>query len=254
MSLARQRAAATDKGGTGEGGMGLRVAALYDVHGNLPALGAVLAALGEAAVDVVVFGGDVVWGPWPAETLTRAQSLGARVRFLRGNCETLILEGLSPPHRWARDRLTAEQRAAVAAWPRTVTLEVAGLGPTLFCHATPRSEDETLTPASPTAAWAAALAGIAERVVVCGHTHLPGEASFGGVRVVNPGSVGAPVGRAAAWWAVLGPDVELRVTDYDVVATIEAARAVVPDVRPLERWLRTPPTYEQRLASLMAPR
>lgn len=135
-----------------------------------------------------------------------------------------------------------------------MTLEVERLGPTLFCHATPRSEDEILTPASPPSAWAAALAGIAERVVVCGHTHLPGEAAFGGVRVINPGSVGAPVGRATAYWAVLGPDVELQTTDYDVEAAIEAARAVLPDVRPFECWLRTPPTYDQRLATLMASR
>jgi putative phosphoesterase len=234
-----------------ESGMGLRVAALYDVHGNLPALDAVLAALEDVPVDVVVFGGDVVWGPWPAETLTRVQSLGKRARFLRGNCETLVLEGISPRHRWAHDRLDEEQRAVVAAWPRTVSLEVEGLGPTLFCHATPRSEEEILMPASPPSAWAAALAGISERVVVCGHTHLPGEAFFGGVRIINPGSVGAPVGRAAAWWAVLGPDVELRMTDYDVDATIEAARAVLPDVRSFEHLLRTPPTYEQRLAGLM---
>jgi putative phosphoesterase len=234
--------------------VGLRVAALYDVHGNLPALDAVLAALEDKPVDVVLFGGDVVWGPWPADTLMRARSLGERARFLRGNCETLVLDGISEPHRWARDRLDEEQRAAIAAWPRTVSLEVEGLGPTLFCHATPRSEDETLTSASPSSAWTAALSGVSERVVVCGHTHLPGEAFYGGVRVINPGSVGAPVGRAAAWWAALGPDVEWRVTDYDIDATIEAARAVLPDVRGFERWLRSPPTYEQRLATLMDPR
>jgi predicted phosphodiesterase len=234
--------------------MGLRVAALYDVHGNLHALNAVLAALEDKPVDIVVFGGDVVWGPWPSETLNSAQSLGERARFLRGNCETLVLDGISEPHRWARDRLDEEQRAAIAAWPATVTLDVEGLGPTLFCHATPRSEDEILTPTSPRSAWAAALAGITERVVVCGHTHLPGDAFFGGVRVINPGSVGAPVGRAAAYWAALGPGVELSVTEYDVDATIEAAQAILPDVRHLERWLRTPPTYEQRLATLMDPR
>ena len=78
--------------------MGLRVAALADVHGNLPALEAVLAEVDEEAPDVVVFGGDLVWGPWPSECLRRAEALGDRAVFLRGNCERLVLDSASPPH------------------------------------------------------------------------------------------------------------------------------------------------------------
>jgi putative phosphoesterase len=232
--------------------MGLRVAVLYDVHGNLPALEAVLAKLKTESVDVVVFGGDVVWGPWPSQTLKCAQALGDRARFLHGNCETLVLDGISAPHRWARDRLDDEQRAMIATWPQTLSIEVDGLGSTLFCHATPRSEEEILTPESPPEQWADALAGASERIVVCGHTHLQFDRSFAGVRIVNPGSVGAPTVRPAAWWAVLGPEVELRTTEYDVDATIEATRAEVgfPYVRGLEYWLGDPPTYEQRVAAL----
>jgi putative phosphoesterase len=230
--------------------MGLRVAALYDVHGNLPALDAVFAEVDGETSDVVVFGGDLVWGPWPSECLRRAESLGDRAVLLRGNCERLVLDGASPAHAWARDRLSRAELARIATWPLTRTLEVDGLGPTLFCDATPRSEDEILTPESPEAAWEEALAGVDQPVVVCGHTHLQSERLLAGTRVVNPGSVGAPTIRPVAWWAMLGPDVDLRTTQYDTEATIAAASAVLQDVDGFARWLREPPSYEDRVAAL----
>lgn len=230
--------------------MGLRVAAVYDVHGNLPALDAVLAAIQVEHVDLVVFGGDLVWGPWPSEVMTRAQALGDRAIFLHGNCETLVAEGASPGHRHARDQLDEHQLGVIASWPRTASIDIDTLGPTLFCHATPRSEEEILTPESPLAAWAEALAGIPEKTLVCGHTHLQFDRDFAGTRVVNPGSVGAPTVRPAAWWATLGPDVVLKMTDYDTEAAIETAIPLVPDPSALYYWLRDPPTYEERIAQL----
>ena len=232
--------------------MGLRVAALYDVHGNLPALEAVLAEVQREDVDAVVFGGDLVWGPWPSECLERAESFGDCAVFVRGNCERLVLEGHSPGHAWARDRLSAEERARIGTWPMLRTLAVEGLGPTLFCHATPRSDEENLTPESAEAAWAEAFGGLEERVVVCGHTHLQFDRELGGVRVVNPGSVGAPTIRPVAWWALLGPDVELRTAAYDTEATIAAAATFFPDEDGLVRWLREPPSYAQRVAAVTA--
>jgi len=229
--------------------MGLRVAALYDVHGNLPALEAVLAEMDAESPDAIVFGGDLVWGPWPSECLERAESVGQRAVFVRGNCERLVLDGVSPEFEWARDRLNAAQRARIEAWPLAVTLDVEGLGPTLFCHATPRSDEEILVPESGDRAWADSFAGLEERVVVCGHTHLQFDRELGGRRVVNPGSVGAPTVRPAAWWALLGPDVELRTTDYDTEATIAAA-ATFPDADGMARWLRDPPSYAERVAAV----
>jgi putative phosphoesterase len=229
--------------------VGLRVAALYDVHGNLPALEAVLPEAEESA-DIVIFGGDLVWGPWPAECLERAESLGERAVFIHGNCERLVLDGTSPGHAWARERLGDAERARIETWPMTATLDVEGLGPMLFCHATPRSDEENLTPESPERAWAAAFAGIGQRVVVCGHTHLQFDRELGGIRVVNPGSVGAPTIRPAAWWALLGPAVELRATAYDTEATIAAASRFFADEDGLVRWLRNPPSYEARVAAV----
>jgi predicted phosphodiesterase len=226
----------------------VKVAALYDVHGNLPALEAVLGEV-PGAVDVIVFGGDLVWGPWPSECLVLAESLGDRARFIRGNTESLVLADAGE-HAWARERLDDAQLGRIAGWAKTLVLDVDGLDRTLFCHATPRDENEILVPESPSDEWAQAFAGVAEQVVVCGHTHVQFDRQLGGRRVVNPGSVGAPTVRPAAWWALLGPDVELHTTTYDTEGAIHAAAAVVPDVDRFARWLRATPSYEERLASL----
>jgi predicted phosphodiesterase len=205
--------------------VGLRIAALYDVHGNLPALEAVLDEVEAARVDRVVFGGDLVWGGWPAETLARALALGGRTLFLSGNWERGVVEGVDDSARWVAARLTRDDLARLAEWPATLTLDVDGLGETLFCHATPRSDEELVSQVSTPERWADVLGGIEQRTVVCGHTHLQFDLTLDGVRVLNPGSVGNPTGEAAAYWAVLGPDVELRATRYDTAAAAAALRA-----------------------------
>jgi predicted phosphodiesterase len=226
----------------------VKVAALYDVHGNLPALEAVLGEV-PGDVDVIVFGGDLVWGPWPSECLVLAESLGERARFIHGNTESLVLDDTGE-HAWARARLDDAQLGRIARWPTTLVLDIDGLGRTLFCHATPRDENEILVPESPSDEWEEALAAVTERTVVCGHTHLQFDLELGGRRVVNPGSVGAPTIHPAAWWAVFGPDVDLRTTTYDTEAAIHAAGAVVPEVDRFARWLRETPSYAERLKNL----
>jgi predicted phosphodiesterase len=201
----------------------LTVAALYDVHGNLPALEAVLA---EVDADLILVGGDVVAGPWPAETLGRLRALGDRGRFIRGNADREVVEpsregraGGPPPGvmEFVRERLTVDQLEFLAALPLTETVKVDGLGEVLFCHATPRSDEELLTRISPDERWLAALAGVEATVVVCGHTHVQFDRMIDGYRVVNAGSVGMPYEREpGAYWLVLGPDVELRRTACDV--------------------------------------
>jgi len=200
----------------------LRVAALYDVHGNLPALEAVLT---EVDADLLLVGGDVVAGPWPSETLERLRALGERVRVIRGNADRELAEppkpkreGGPPPEviEWTRSRLSGEQLEFLARLPQTASLEVEGLGRVLFCHATPRSDEEVLTRISPDQRWLDALAGVDESVVVCGHTHVQFDRHVGDIRLVNAGSVGMPYEREpGAYWALLGPDVELRRTEHE---------------------------------------
>lgn len=201
----------------------MTVAALYDVHGNLPALDAVLE---EVDADLILVGGDFVAGPWPAETLDRLRSVGDRVRFIRGNAEREVVDpspegqaGAPPPGvmEFVRERLTVEQLEFLAALPLIETVTVDGLGEVLFCHATPRSDEELLTRISPDERWLAALEGVEATVVVCGHTHVQFDRVIGGYRVVNAGSVGMPYERApGAYWLLLGPDVELRRTVCEV--------------------------------------
>jgi putative phosphoesterase len=190
----------------------LRVAALYDIHGNLPALDAVLA---EVDADVIVIGGDTVMGPSPAETLERLRSLGGDVRFIRGNADREVYDekpGFAPPEalEYVRARLSPEQIDFLRPLPLTVSL-----GRVLFCHATPRNDQEIFTRISPDERWAEALAGVDADVVVCGHTHVQFDRRIGDIRLVNAGSVGMPYADApGAYWALLdGADVEFRRTE-----------------------------------------
>lgn len=233
----------------------MRVAALYDVHGNLPALEAVLAEVEELEVDAVVVGGDIAIGPQPRETLERLLALGERARFLRGNGDREIASPPSEPTdlweertRWASGQLERGQLAWLAALADTQSLDVGGLGGVLFCHGSPRRDDEILTRISPEARVAAAVAGVAEATVVCGHTHVQFDREVAGKRLVNAGSVGMPYEAApGAYWALLGPDVELLRTEYDLEAAAAAIRATgYPDADELaaENVLTVPSAQE----------
>jgi predicted phosphodiesterase len=201
----------------------VRVAALYDIHGNLPALEAVLAEVDEAGVDVIVVGGDFVGGAFPAETVERLRALGERARFLRGNAEREMVEepplreGGPPPGEFERMRAALGEDLVRFAYgvPETVTLEVDELGIVLFCHATPWNDLDIVTPLTPDERVERILDGIDADLVVAGHTHMQDRRA----RWVNAGSVGMPYEDAdGAFWAVLGPGVELRRTAYDGAA------------------------------------
>jgi predicted phosphodiesterase len=198
------------------------IAALYDVHGNLPALQAVLADVEREQVETIVCGGDLVWGPLPAECLALLREAGAV--FIAGNCERTVLAGESERDRWCRDRLGDEELAFVSAWPLTLARHVPGVGRVLFCHATPRSDEEIVTKRTPDDVVAAVLAGTDAELTVSGHTHVQFDRRAPGApRLVNAGSVGlAYEGESTARWALLGPDVTLRQTAFDTEAALEA--------------------------------
>lgn len=197
----------------------MRVAALYDVHGNLPALEAVL---DEVDADLILVGGDMAAGPWPSETLQRLRGLGDRARFIRGNADREVAEvgvrGLAPPEvmEFVRGRLTEEQVGFLGSLPLTSSVEVDGLGSVLFCHATPRNDEEIFTRISPDERWQQALDDVQADVVVCGHTHIQFSRTVGDTLLVNSGSIGMPYEHEpGAYWTLLGPDVEFRRTEYE---------------------------------------
>jgi putative phosphoesterase len=214
----------------------MKVAAIYDIHGNLPALEAVLAEIDQAAPDLIVVGGDVASGPLPRATLERLLALGERARFVRGNADRELVncfdgtpmapnipEEVRELTTWAAQQLGRRHREFLASFAAQVVLNVDGLGDVLFCHGSPRSDEEMLTAATPDQRLQTALTGVEQPVVVCGHTHMQFDRQCGKVRIVNAGSVGMPYGEPGAYWLWLGPEVALRRTPYDLE---EAARLI----------------------------
>ena len=224
----------------------MRVAALYDVHGNLPALEAVLADPRLAEADLIVSGGDLVAGPMPSACLDLLSGYGSRVRFVRGNADRNVLER-DEAHgaAWCAAELGAERLAAVAGWPLTVELDVAGGDDVLSRNATLRRRSRHAADARRRARGGARAAPT--HLVVAGHTHIQVDRLAGGHRFVVAGSVGRPYeGRQGAFWALLGDDVELLRTDYDVESAAAAIRATgFPDAEEhAENLLEPPPPDE----------
>ena len=202
-----------------------RVAVLSDIHGVMPALAAVLAEPDLVAADLIVLTGDLAAGPQPVETLDRLVALGDRAVWIRGNADRELVEFARDERTempdevsaWAAGELRADQVELLAGLPLSRTITVTGLGDVLFCHATPRDDEEVVLADSRLDRWQQVLGGVPAEVttVVCGHTHMPFIRLAHGRLVINPGSVGMPYGRAGAHWALLGPGAELRSTAFD---------------------------------------
>lgn len=213
------------------------VAALYDIHGNLPALEAVLEEIRQLGASEIVIGGDVLPGPMPKETLSRLLNLDIPTSFIYGNGEVAVLEqragrdAVSVPQQyrpvieWTAQQLSSEDERLLAGWPKTVQMDIPGLGEALFCHATPRNENEIFTRLTQESRLLPIFAQLEVPVVVCGHTHMQFDRTVGGVRVVNAGSVGMPFGEPGADWLLLGPDIEFRHTRYDLPKAAERIAA-----------------------------
>jgi len=235
----------------------MSVAALYDIHGNLPALDAVLREVRLAGVDRIVVGGDVLPGPMPREMLKRLLDLEIPTQFIHGNGDRVVrlqMQGAEPAEvpeafrdliRWNAQQLRPEDREILASWPLTQTLAIDGLGAVLFCHATPRNDTEIFVSTTAEERLAPVFAGVTAPIVVCGHSHMQFDRTVGSIRVLNAGSVGMPFEEPrGAYWLLLGPDVQFRRTDYD----FEQAAALIrqtgyPQVETMAvRYVLNPPS------------
>jgi len=216
------------------------VAVLSDIHGVLPALDAVLAEPEVQAAERIVVTGDIAAGPQPVQVLDRLTGLGDRVVWVRGNADRELAAlarepGREGPYalvRWAADQLRPAHLALIDALPHPVTLDVDGFGPVLFCHGTPRDDNEIVLVDTRMARWAEAFADVPDEVhtIVCGHTHMPFVRLVDRRLVVNAGSIGMPYGQVGAQWALLDHGaVALRCTAYDVEAARAAIRATCDD-------------------------
>ena len=244
----------------------MRIAALYDIHANLPALEAVLADVRASAVDHIVIGGDVVPGPMPCESLSMLCDSGVPTDFIHGNGELAVLaqigvtdaaqvsywgttsgeplpESLRPIVKWNADQIDRRYDAILRQWPATIRIAVEGLGTVLFCHGTPRSETECFTRLTPEQQLAPLFGPLDARMVVCGHTHMPFDRTIAGVRVINAGSVGMPFGSLDAQWIIVGSVVEFRRTPYDVNAAADRIRhTAYPQAAEFAAGLLQPPS------------
>ena len=224
-----------------------RLAALYDIHANLPALEAVLSEIRTAKVDAIVIGGDVLAGPMPCETLDFLLNLDIPTHFIVGNGELAVLAqiGVDDPAdvtywgttsgkplpeqarlqvRWNAQQIHPAYDELIGRWPKTIHLAVDGFGEIVFCHGTPQSETACFTRLTPESRLRPMFDDIGALVVVCGHTHMQFDRMIGSVRVVNAGSVGMPFGAPGADWLMIGPNIELRHTPYDLDGAAETIR------------------------------
>jgi len=214
-----------------------RVAAIYDIHGNVPALEAVLDEIRQARVDRIVVGGDVVPGPMPDEAIACLLALDTPTHFLRGNGDREVLArmkgidtGTVPAAfrtviQWNADQLSPQYGALLDSWPPTVSLTAAGIGDVLFCHATPSSDTQVFTRLTPDEQLLPLFAGVSAPLIVCGHTHMQFDRRVKNFRIVNAGSIGMPFGEPGAYWLLLGPDVQLRRTEYDLARAATRIRS-----------------------------
>ena len=244
----------------------MHVAALYDIHGNLPALEAVLDELRREKIDEIVVGGDVVPGPMARETLALLKSCEIPIQYIRGNCEVAVLaamEGKDPgpmPEsaketiRWTAKYLYPEFQPVFTGWPMTARLDLPEVGEILFCHGTPRDENEIFTRLTPEDRLNHIFEKCDADIVVCGHTHMQFEREIAGIRVINAGSVGMPFGAPGADWLLLGPNIELRHTDYDLEEAAARIRATnYPDREEfVAKYLLHPPDAETMLKAFTA--
>ena len=235
-----------------------RVAVIADVHGNAVALAAVLAEIEREQPDAIVHCGDLTWGPLPDATADLLE--GGGVLYVRGNADRTVIEladdlrdpsaEATPRERWMVEHHDASLRAFLAAFAATVELQIDGLGDVLFCHGSPRSDEELVTVETPETRLSDAIAGTTADVIVTAHTHVRYERHVLGRTFANPGSVGMPYeGTPGAYWALLGPGIEQRRTEYDLD---EAERRYGASGDPLAsemiEILRHPPTPAEVIA------
>ena len=224
---------------------------LADVHGNATALAAVLAEIEHERPDLIVHCGDLTWGPEPRETLALLEPWAGRLRCVRGNADRRLVELVddaavetTPREAWLVEQHGTAGAEVLARFPEQVVVEIAAIGLAHFCHGSPRSDEECITVDTPVERLRDALADIDAALVATAHTHLQYDRVALDLRLINPGSVGMPYeDERGAYWAMLGPDVELRRTEYDLDEAVRRYGASGdPATELMVELLLSPPT------------
>lgn len=208
--------------------IGMRLAVISDIHGNAPALEAVLQDIRAEDVNGIVVGGDTIAGPLPSETLTLLQECGIPTHFVCGNHDSDVVRTLAGEDpggmseradeiaRWIAGKLSPEHKQLVSSWQTTYEIEMDGWDTVLFCHATPNSDTYAFSCLTPEAKLLPLFQNLDASLLVCAHTHMQFDRIIAGVRVVNTGSVGMAIGRTGADWLVIDDDILFKHSDYNL--------------------------------------
>ncbi|MBT2601120.1 MULTISPECIES: metallophosphoesterase family protein [unclassified Oceanobacillus] len=209
----------------------MRIAAIYDIHGNYSALKAVLEEVRKTNVEEVIVGGDLAWGPEPRQVMDLLMNYKDEFIFIRGNADREVAyrhgkeQGLddfvADLNHWCADQLTEQQINFLKNLPEKKVLNVDGLGEVLFIHGSPRSDEEAIRINTPEEEIRPMIENVPQDIIVCGHTHIQFDRIIGGKRIINAGSIGLQSRADGACWALVGPKVELKVTTYDTRAASE---------------------------------
>ena len=222
----------------------MRIAAIYDIHGNTSALEAVLSDVSTEKVDAVVIGGDVVSGPFPRETLNLLQTISVPTYFILGNAESDVIRlilgqpsnGMSQKADevagWVENQLTSDQKDFLLTWTDDLQLKLTPKCNAYFCHGTPRSNTEIFTLVTPEKRVTDIFRNTEASIYVCGHTHMQFERTVNNIHIVNAGSVGMPFGDTGADWLLInGNEFEFVHTEYNLLSAAESMRTSnYPDV------------------------
>jgi putative phosphoesterase len=203
-----------------------KVAAIYDIHGNVVALEAVLNEIHNRDVDIIVVGGDLAWGPNPFQVMDKLMSINENICFIRGNADREVAfkygldEGLEPAiaeiNMWCADQLLEEHINFLKKLPISISLQLEKFGEILFVHGSPRSDEESIRIDTPDSEVIEMIKDVSPEIIVCGHTHVQFDRVAQRKRIINPGSVGLPSKAKGACWAIIGEDVEFIETQYDI--------------------------------------
>ncbi|MCQ2009789.1 metallophosphoesterase family protein [Sporolactobacillus sp. STSJ-5] len=224
----------------------MKIAALYDIHGNFPALKTVLDELDRVRPDRIIIGGDMVSGPMPVQTLNCLLNLRNKtnITFIRGNGDREVVDaskGAPLLHmseegrvttKWVANSLTGKQLDFLSNLDDVTSIHVDELGDVLFCHATPENDHDIFTPLSPKKRINKLFAEVEQSIVVCGHTHIQYEMKLEKTKIFNSGSVGMPFAKQpGAYWLLIDSDqIEFKRTTYDFEqAALEIREAHSPD-------------------------
>jgi len=238
----------------------MRIACLYDIHANLPALEAVIADVRHARAYRIVVGGDVLPGPMPRETLDALAALDIPADYIIGNGDreaaaaargpvgSVIPEFFREAMQWNAAQLRPDDLQVIDSWALTTEMRIDGIGKVLFCHATPRNDTEIFMKTTSDDKLRPIFDSLGVQLVVCGHTHMQFDRIVGRTRIINAGSVGMPFQDAGAYWALLGPGVTLRRTAYDLEQAAGRVRATTyPQAAQCAAGILSPPTEQATL-------